>query len=177
MFQGALEGPAGPLGTQGNQGPQGQYIVQIFRNFPNATPPTGAPVGGSVDIVTGILTPPTGWSLTLSAPGSTSTSYLSQATVDPATASDPYTPIWGVPAPAASVGPTGPVGPQGIQGLRGLTIQFIYQNAATMPNGALAGAGVDADGLLNAAPSPWVLSPTSPPVGQSVWAQIPGGHG
>ena len=92
-------------------------------------------------------------------------------------------PTWSMPFVAGAQGPTGPQGPMGLQGvigpgadgtdgLRGPSIQLIYQVAATAPAAASSGAGIDADGVLNAAPAGWALVASVPPVGQFLWVQV-----
>ena len=172
----------GLAGAAGDQGPQGSYIVEIFQV--SATVPT-TPTGGLVNIMTGVVTPPADWDLTPSTPGSGESLYTTHATINPGTAMTANViPTWSMPFVAGAQGPTGPQGPQGQQGgvgpagadgtdgLRGPSVQLIYQVAATAPAAASSGAGIDADGILNAAPAGWALVASVPPVGQFLWVQV-----
>ena len=116
-------GPDGPAGPQGNQGPQGRFNLQIFRR--DTVMPTEAPVGGSFNIDTGVLTAPDGWGTNPNIPGDGDL-YQARATIDPRTESGTVTPSWSVPFEAGGTGPPG---------LPGDSVEVFYANDA-QGNGA-----------------------------------------
>ena len=103
-----------PVG--GAQGVQGQYTVTIYRN---ATTPPAQPTGGSVDVSTGVVTPPADWTTSPATPSSGENTYASSATVNPNSQSGSITPTWSAVFTAGGTGPPGPQGEQGEQGLQG----------------------------------------------------------
>ena len=80
--------------VEGNPGSQGRFEIIIHINAA-ATPST--PTGGSYNIVTGALTPPTGWTEAPTTPGTSEDVYASQAVIDPDTQSGTVTPVWSIP--------------------------------------------------------------------------------
>ena len=109
-------GAAGSTGQQGDQGAQGEYIIQIFRN---ATSIPSTPTGGSYNVDTAALTPPTDWTADPTTPGATELTYISQDTINPATQTGAITPSWSPPFQAGAAGPQGPAGPRGNAGPAG----------------------------------------------------------
>ena len=84
----------GNPGADGDDGEQGRFEIIIHTNA-SSTPTT--PTGGSYDIDTNVLTPPTGWTEAPTAPGTGEDVYASQAVIDPKTQSGTVTPTWSVP--------------------------------------------------------------------------------
>ena len=79
--------------VEGNPGDQAQFPVIIHTN--SAAQPTPAtPIGGSFDIPTGVLTPPTGTTEAPSSPGVGEDVWASQAIIDPANQSGAVIPTW-----------------------------------------------------------------------------------
>lgn len=110
-------GPAGADGATGAQGAQGRFYVEIFRWL--AVAPTVAPTGGSYAITTGVLTPPADWATEPPAQVTGETLFLSRSEINPATQTSPVTPVWSIPEPVGSRGPTGPAGSPGARGPTG----------------------------------------------------------
>lgn len=110
------QGATGPRGAQGEQGVQGLFDIDIFMR--SATRPTTEPMGGSFNITTGELTPPTGWvgPEDIDTLSGTDDLYESRATVNPRIQFGVVTPSWSLPFEAGGTGPAGPQGPQGDQG-------------------------------------------------------------
>ena len=123
-----LAGPQGPAGADGNdgaQGPQGRFRVFAYLRQASgvAAPGTPATGQGSVDAMTHVLTPPTGWSATIPSAATGQVVYLTFASYDPSMPNANL--IWSAPVvagaqgpagPAGQRGPTGPQGPQGVMG-------------------------------------------------------------
>ena len=103
-------GAAGNDGNPGANGAQGQYDVTVFRN---GTTPPNMPVGGSVDIATGVLSPPPNWTADPTVPGTNENTYASRVTIDPVTQTGLITPVWSA---VYEAGGSGPAGPQGLPG-------------------------------------------------------------
>ena len=101
-------GPAGPAGATGPQGAQGRFNLQVFARFETA--PTTAPTGGSFDIDTGVLTPPTGWAINVSGAPGTGDLYVASSAIDPFVQSGTVTPTWSIPFQAGGTGPPGRAG-------------------------------------------------------------------
>ena len=80
--------------VEGDDGPQGQFVRSIHANF--TAGPSTAPIGGSMNLNTGILTPPAGSTIDPSAPGVGEDVYISQAHFDPANQSGTVTPTWSI---------------------------------------------------------------------------------
>ena len=116
--QAGPRGPAGPVGPEGNQGPQGRFNLQIFRR--DTVTPTEAPVGGSFNIDTGVLTAPDGWGTNPNIPGAGDL-YQARSNIDPAVQSGIVTPLWSVPFEAGGTGPPG---------LPGDSVEVFYANDA-----------------------------------------------
>ena len=119
-------GPPGPTGTQGEDGPQGEQGVQgqsRLRIFTRADSQPAIPTGGSVNVTTGVVTPPDGWSDGI--PVGAGGIWFSETVFDPARDVADYTPDWsvcaatGVPGPQGAPGEPGPIGPQGEVGSAG----------------------------------------------------------
>ena len=180
-------GTTGSTGLQGGQGPQGEYIIQIFRN---ATAIPSTPIGGSYNVDTGALTPPTDWTDNPTTAGATELTYISQDTINPATQTGAITPSWSVPFEAGAAGPAGPIGPQGNagpagadgatgaqgnigpagnDGRQGLYTITIYRDAANQPATPAGGTVVVDTGVVSP-PNNWSNSPINPGAGQNVWA-------
>ena len=96
-------------GIPGLQGPQGGFIIQIYQNALDTTPPA-SPTGGTYDLPTRVLTPPVGWTIAATTPGAGDATFIAQAMIDPAAQSGSVVPTWGVPFEG---GAHGPIGPQG----------------------------------------------------------------
>ena len=85
------QGATGADGDDGGQGPQGQYDETVYQNAA-AAPPT--PIGGSINVETGAVTPPTSWTNNPSEPGTGENTYATRTTVNPATQTGSITPMW-----------------------------------------------------------------------------------
>ena len=85
----------GQRGSTGAAGAQGIYEVEIFRN--SATDITTAPTGGTVVVATGVVTAPTDWTITPSAPSAGEDTFRSFARINPSTQTGTVTPVWSVP--------------------------------------------------------------------------------
>ena len=81
-------------GPRGEDGPQGRFPVVIYRNAAS-TPAT--PTGGNYVISTGVLTPPTGWTILPSMPPSGQETYESRDFVNPLVDSDIVVLSWSAP--------------------------------------------------------------------------------
>ena len=78
---------------QGNDGGQGRFYIIIHTNSVNQpTPPT--PTGGSYNLSTGALTPPTGATEDPTPPGTNEDVWASQSEVDPLQQSGTFVPTW-----------------------------------------------------------------------------------
>ena len=133
-----MDGQTGMTGPQGAQGPQGSFIEEIF--FEAQTAPA-APTGGSYDIATGVLTPPTGWTTTPTDPTAPNRLFESSTTINPATFTEGQTTFnigsgWSAPYEAGSQGPTGPRGQQGFQGLSIVELYIVADNQPVAPTAA-----------------------------------------
>ena len=84
---GLLRGPSGDDGDQGRF-----YIVVHTNSVAQPTPDT--PTGGTYDIDTGVLTPPTGTTEDPTPPGTGEDVWASQAEINPDIQSGTVTPIW-----------------------------------------------------------------------------------
>ena len=121
-------GPQGPVGPQGDQGirgvqgAQGAYYIAVFMRVASDISNPNPPNGGSYNLDTDTITPPSGWSVDppegLVADQHT---YESRALIDPAKiTTTTVTPTWSRPFRVeSSAGPRGPAGPQGDRGLQG----------------------------------------------------------
>ena len=87
-FTGVITGPRGRVGAQA------RFTISIFR--PATTAPA-MPAGGTYVVETGILTPPTGWSILPTAPATGQNLYESQAIVNPLVDTGTLTPTWSTP--------------------------------------------------------------------------------
>ena len=87
-FTAAIAGP------RGADGAQARFPVVIYRNAA-ATPTT--PTGGNYVISTGVLTPPTGWSVLPSIPPSNQDTYESRDFINPAIDDDVVVLVWSAP--------------------------------------------------------------------------------
>lgn len=157
-------GPAGPSGTQGPQGVQGRFDLNIFQR---AEPPipTTAPTGGSFNIATGVLTPPTGWFDTPGAATGTGDLIQSRASVDPATETGVVTPQWSIPFEAGGTGPPGESGED---------IVIFYADDASGTNATLTYSNQPYAGFVTYTAG--TTAPTTPPVG-TTWVRIQGDRG
>ena len=90
------------------QGPQGRFNLQVFARFETA--PTTAPTGGSFNINTGVLTPPTGWSINVAGAPGTGDLYVASSAIDPLVQMGTVTPTWSIPFQAGGTGPPGMAG-------------------------------------------------------------------
>ena len=131
------EVPAGSfIIPQGPQGDQGDYEVSVYMNA-NTQPDAPDAQTDGYNFGSKTFTPPTGWTLNPTAPGSMQI-WRSNATVDPSAIDESglIDLTWGTPF-LASAGPTGPQGDQGIY------IVFIQrQNGGTLPGAPTGGVGV-----------------------------------
>ena len=98
---------------RGIQGVQGVSYLRIYRR--SATALTTAPVGGTVDVSSGTVTPPSGWSAP-SPPNGTDDLYFCETEFNPATQTADYTPVWNDPA---VIGEPGVDGIDGYNAMRG----------------------------------------------------------
>ena len=157
-------GPAGPSGTQGPQGVQGRFDLNIFQR---AEPPipTTAPTGGSFNIATGVLTPPTGWFDTPGAATGTGDLIQSRASVDPATETGVVTPQWSIPFEAGGTGPPGESGED---------IVIFYADDASGTNATLTYSNQPYAGFVTYTAG--TTAPTTPPAG-TTWVRIQGDRG
>ena len=78
----------------GSQGGQGRYSADIYRNAPDQTPPP-TPTGGTVDVDTGVVTPPANWSNVVITPGTGQRTFGSRAVINPIMDTGIITPTWG----------------------------------------------------------------------------------
>ena len=82
----------------GPQGPQGRFDITIWRvtdNDDQDEPTVPAdPSGGSYNIETATITPPTGWTINPSEPATGQTLFRAVAHIDPRTDTSPVTPSW-----------------------------------------------------------------------------------
>ena len=76
------------------QGGQGRYSADIYRNAPDQTPPP-TPTGGTVDVDTGVVTPPANWSNVVITPGTGQRTFGSRAVINPIMDTGIITPTWG----------------------------------------------------------------------------------
>ena len=111
-------GPIGPTGTAGADGADGaagadgavgRFVIRVYRN---TTTIPAAPTGGSYNIDTGILTPPTFWTEDPGALGVGDDTYFVQDIIDPSIQTGVVTPTWSVVLVAGGTGPVGPAGPR-----------------------------------------------------------------
>ena len=84
----------GTMGAAGPQGPRALFSIEVYRNA-SALPDT--PTDGSYDIDSGALTPPTDWTVSPTTVDDGEDTYISRATIDPATQSGTVTPTWSLP--------------------------------------------------------------------------------
>ena len=101
-------GAAGPTGPQGPQGVQGRFNLEIFQRA--EVFPTTAPMGGSFNVATGVLTPPADWFDNPGDDPGTGDLVQSIASIDPLVESGVVTPTWSIPFEAGGTGPPGPAG-------------------------------------------------------------------
>ena len=87
---GLVRGPRGVLG------PQARFSVYCYAN--GAAAPA-MPVGGSLDLGSGVLVVPANTTAAPTEPGAGQTIYRSQAPINPASDTSPVTPIWSTFAP------------------------------------------------------------------------------
>ena len=171
-------GATGPAGSDGSQGDQGLYRVHVYRN---ATAKPSAPTGGSVVVSTGVVTAPSNWSTSISAPASGENTWAALATVNPASQSGTITPTWSVVYEIGGIGATGPKGDQGdagaagsdgsdgTDGAAGIYFAEIYRNASSAPSTPTGGSIVVSTGVVTA-PTDWTTTPGSPSAGESIYA-------
>ena len=76
-------------------GPAGIYERSIHRNSSVAI--AAAPVGGSINVATGVVTPPADWTYEATAPLAGEDTYRSTVSVNPDTQSGDIVPVWPVP--------------------------------------------------------------------------------
>lgn len=113
-------GDMGVTGSTGADGPQGIFNLEIYRNAAS-TPST--PSGGSYVLATNALTAPADWTTSPSTPSTGENTYISRASINPATQSGTITPTWGMPFQA---GATGPMGMTGSTGAAGAGYEYIF---------------------------------------------------
>ena len=130
------DGTAGADGAAGGQGVQGLYDVTIYRNA-TALPPT--PVGGTVNVESGVVSPPANWNADPTTPGVGENTYASKDTVNPSTQSGDITPSWSSVFEAGGIGPAGADGADGAAGADGAT-------GAAGADGATGTAGAELTG-------------------------------
>ena len=85
----------------GRTGRQGQYIVRAYRN--SAVVLTTAPTGGSVVVNTGVVIPPTGYTVDPTSPATGETLYEVRDTINPSQQSGTVTPSWSIPFASGSI--------------------------------------------------------------------------
>ena len=131
-------GAAGSQGADGTQGTQGLYDVTVYQNAA-AAPAT--PTGGSINVTTGAVTPPTGFTNNPTSPSTGENTYATRTTINPATQTGSITPTWSAVFEAGGAGPAGPQGERGPAGADG----------ADGADGAAGPAGADgATGAMGA---------------------------
>ena len=129
----------GADGASGAQGVQGIFIIQVYRNAANIP---STPTGGSYNLVTGVLTAPSNWTVDLDPVPGNQARFISQATINPALQMGTITPTWSDPFSGGGVGPQGPIGPQGDTGSQG-AIGSQGPQGDTGSTGAAGQDGVD----------------------------------
>ena len=80
-------------GDPGAVGAQGEFVIFIHTNA-SSTPTPATPTGGTYDLSTGVLTPPTGTTIHPTVPSSGEDIYASEATINPKTQTGTVTPTW-----------------------------------------------------------------------------------
>ena len=163
-------------GTAGGDGNDGDIYKQftIYKN--GATAPT-VDDNGSVN-GSGTMTPPTGWSLSPSDPGSDFT-YISTSTWKQNNGAGAYSLEGSWSTVIQWTGDTGSTGGDGTDA--DVYKQFsVYSNATTAP-ATPSGGTVNSSGVMTSAPSGWANNQTSPPiptsfswVSNSTWKQTEG---
>ena len=146
-------------GAMGVQGFQGKYLIRIYRSSASAVASVS---GGTYNVGTQVLTPPTDWAVTVPATVAGQKIYEAQAEINPATQSGSITPSWGTPFDLGGTGAAGYTG--GWQ-------YTAYQNAATKPAKPNTGTYNKLTGAITL-PSGWGANPTTPPSGEEVWATL-----
>ena len=82
-------------GGFGPQGPQGAYDLEIYRN--SASVLSTAPIGGSVEVATGVAALPAGWAVVAAVRLAGEETYRSVVRIDPNQQSGTIVPVWSVP--------------------------------------------------------------------------------
>ena len=141
-----VPGPQGADGNPGADGAQGQYDVTIFRN--GATAPA-MPTGGTINIATGVLSPPPNWTADPTVPSANESTYASRVTIDPVTQTGLITPVWSAVYEAGGSGPAGPQGQPGadstVAGPAGQKGDPGADSTVPGPAGAAGGQGAKGD--------------------------------
>ena len=109
-------GTAGTAGAAGGQGASGIYDATIYRNA--ATTPV-APVGGTINVESGLITPPADWTADPSTPGAGENTYAAKDTINPSTQTGDIVPTWSAVFEAGGAGPAGADGTDGADGADG----------------------------------------------------------
>ena len=160
--------PSWTIGIQFG-GLQGAYYV---RQYINATTTPPDPTGGSFNTATKILTPSTGWSTAIEAPGAGENTWFVEWLFDPATDTGTVTPTWSAVLEAGGTGPPGTPGvtlaelfaalvsgdgidfDDTVQGQRTISVDATIARLADPvftgdPTGPTAGLGDDSQSLAN----------------------------
>ena len=132
----------------GVAGAQGRYDVTIYRNAA-ATP--AQPTGGSVNVATGVVTPPANWTNDPATPGAGENTYAARDTINPNSQTGDIVPTWSAVFEAGGTGPQGTQGPAGSDGADGADGQQGPQGnpGADGSDGAAGAAGADGNGRGN----------------------------
>ena len=77
----------------GSPGKQSRYTAEVYRNAPETSPPP-TPSGGTINVDTGVVTPPASWSGTIISPGTGQRVFACRATVNPVMETGILTPTW-----------------------------------------------------------------------------------
>ena len=110
-------GTDGTDGTDGSDGAQGRFEIKAYRND-TTTPST--PTGGSYNVGTGVFTPPTGWTISVTDKTTAQSTYAVEAPINPLIHSTVIIPVWSAPYELSSeAGPRGEKGDKGDTGDRG----------------------------------------------------------
>ena len=88
-------------------GLQGAYYI---RQYQNAASTPAVPTGGSFDVATKTLTPSTGWTTAVAAPGAGENTYFVEWLFDPSTHTGTIVPTWSAVIEAGGTGPPGTPG-------------------------------------------------------------------
>ena len=101
-----MSDPSWTVGIQYG-GLQGAYYI---RQYQNATSTPAVPTGGSFDVATRTLTPSTGWTIAVAAPGAGENTYFVEWLFDPSTHTGAIVPTWSAVIEAGGTGPPGTPG-------------------------------------------------------------------